>query len=79
MVWDANKARESTEQINLLESIVPHDRKETALKLFHENGYQINGTFENYVSLSEVFDTIILTLPSLPRVTGISKAQSLAK
>ena len=48
MVWDANKARDATEQINLLESIVPHDRKETALKLFHENGYQINGTFEKY-------------------------------
>ena len=54
MVWDANKVRDATEQINLLESIVPHDRKETALKLFHENGYQINGTFEKYFSLSEV-------------------------
>mmetsp|Transcript_15943 Transcript_15943/g.33684 ORF Transcript_15943/g.33684 Transcript_15943/m.33684 type:complete len:226 (-) Transcript_15943:217-894(-) len=44
MVWDSNKARVATRQVNILESIVPHDRKELALKLFHENGYEIYET-----------------------------------
>mmetsp|Transcript_19581 Transcript_19581/g.35454 ORF Transcript_19581/g.35454 Transcript_19581/m.35454 type:complete len:174 (-) Transcript_19581:68-589(-) len=42
MVWDSKKAREAAREIDLLESIVPHDRKEIALKLFHDNNYQIN-------------------------------------
>ena len=51
MVWDSSKAREATREINLLESIVPHDRKESALKLFHDNNYQINaGTLIFFIS-----------------------------
>ena len=42
-VWNSNKAIESGE-ISLLENIVPHDRKEAALKLFHENDYRISGS-----------------------------------
>ncbi|KAL7535080.1 hypothetical protein ACHAXR_007226 [Thalassiosira sp. AJA248-18] len=42
MVWDSSKARVARGQIDLLESIVPHDRKESALELFHDNDYQIN-------------------------------------
>ena len=40
MVWDANKASEVSRQVDLLESIVPRDRREAALRLFHENEYQ---------------------------------------
>ncbi len=32
-------------QVELLESIIPHDRRELALALFHENEYSINGKF----------------------------------
>ena len=30
-------------QVELLESIIPHDRRELALALFHENEYSLNG------------------------------------
>ncbi|KAL7532275.1 hypothetical protein ACHAXR_005492 [Thalassiosira sp. AJA248-18] len=46
MVWDSKKARVASGQIDLLESIVPHDRKESALELLHENDHQINGVLE---------------------------------
>lgn len=45
MVWDSRKAGMATKQINLFESIVPHERKESAFKLFHKNDYEMNNTF----------------------------------
>lgn len=44
-VWDSKRAKLSGET-ELLESIIPHDRKEAALKLFHENGYKIDGILD---------------------------------
>ena len=43
MVWDSNMAENASNEVSLLESIVPHDRKESALKLFAQNNYQIKG------------------------------------
>ena len=43
MVWDSTLARNASTEVSLLESIVPHDRRESALRLFHENKYKING------------------------------------
>lgn len=42
--WDSTKGANNRGEIELLESIVPHERKELALKLFHANDYQIAGT-----------------------------------
>lgn len=36
-------AENASNEVSLLESIVPHDRKESALRLFAENNYQIKG------------------------------------
>ena len=58
-VWDTKRAAAASRELDLLESIVPHDRKETALKLFHENNYQVNGTNMNFV---RVFIVIIYVL-----------------
>lgn len=44
MVWDSTMAGRASIEVSLLESIIPHDRKESALTLFHENSYQLNGT-----------------------------------
>eukprot|EP00956_Cyclotella_meneghiniana_P012114 scaffold17189_cov67-Cyclotella_meneghiniana.AAC.5 len=41
-VWDAELAKQSIDS-NILERIVPHDRKEAALVLFHKNNYKLNG------------------------------------
>jgi len=41
-VWDS-KMGAASRQVELLESIIPHDRRELALSLFHENDYKING------------------------------------
>ena len=46
MLWDAGKARDAAEQVELLESVVPNDRREAALKLMHGNGYQTIGTLK---------------------------------
>ena len=43
MVWDSTLARNASTEMSLLESIVPHDRRESALRLFHNNKYKING------------------------------------
>mmetsp|Transcript_15236 Transcript_15236/g.31065 ORF Transcript_15236/g.31065 Transcript_15236/m.31065 type:complete len:290 (+) Transcript_15236:59-928(+) len=48
-VWDSAKARESSKELSLLENIVPHDKKEAALQLFHENAYKLN-----YVMLDKI-------------------------
>lgn len=41
-LWNS-KMGAASKQIELLESLIPHDRKEMALTLFHENDYKING------------------------------------
>ena len=41
-VWDSKMGAASM-QVELLESIIPHDRRELALALFHENEYSLNG------------------------------------
>ncbi|KAL3786083.1 hypothetical protein ACHAW5_009607 [Stephanodiscus triporus] len=41
-VWDS-KMGAASRHVELLESIIPHDRRELALSLFHENDYSING------------------------------------
>lgn len=41
-IWDSTKGADNSE-IKLLEAIIPHERKALALKLFHENDYQIGG------------------------------------
>ncbi|KAL9184130.1 hypothetical protein ACHAXT_002216, partial [Thalassiosira profunda] len=46
MLWDSNKAHEAAEQVALLESVVPNDRREAALKLMQRNGYRTNGILE---------------------------------
>ncbi len=33
----------ASKEAELLESLIPHDRREMALALFHENDYKING------------------------------------
>ena len=43
MVWDSTMAGRASIEVGLLESIIPSDRKESALRLFHENSYQLNG------------------------------------
>lgn len=49
MVWDADKASGVSRQLDLLESIVPRDRREAALRLFHENNYQnFHGMYFQY-------------------------------
>ena len=40
-VWDSTKGADNRE-LELLESIVPHERKELALRLFQENDYHID-------------------------------------
>jgi hypothetical protein len=40
--WNSEMGAAS-KQVELLESLIPHDRKEMALTLFHENDYKING------------------------------------
>ncbi len=40
-VWDSTKGADNGE-LELLESIVPHERKELALRLFQENDYHID-------------------------------------
>ena len=44
VVWDSTMAKNKIAEVTLLESIVPHDRKESALRLFAENNYSIKGT-----------------------------------
>ena len=42
-VWNSKMGGAASMQVELLESIIPHDRRELALALFHENDYSING------------------------------------
>lgn len=49
-VWDAQKGAESG-KIELLESLIPHERKELALALFHENNYKLNGKRDTFEAL----------------------------
>jgi hypothetical protein len=49
-VWDAQKGAESG-KVELLESVIPHERKELALALFHENNYKLNGTRDTFEAL----------------------------
>ena len=46
-VWNS-KMGAASKEIELLESLIPHDRKEMALALFHENDYKINGKLFGY-------------------------------
>ncbi|KAL3823274.1 hypothetical protein ACHAXA_003422 [Cyclostephanos tholiformis] len=43
--WNSEMGAAS-KQVELLESLIPHDRKEMALTLFHENDYKINGILD---------------------------------
>ena len=61
-VWDSTKSVDNRE-LELLESIVPHERKELALCLFQENDYHIDyrigGKNRFFHQLtSELFDRI---------------------
>jgi hypothetical protein len=41
-VWNARLASQSADT-DILEEIIPHDRKEAALALFSQNDYKIDG------------------------------------
>ncbi len=41
-VW-SSKMGAASKEVELLESLIPHDRREMALALFHENDCKING------------------------------------
>jgi hypothetical protein len=40
--WNS-KMGAASKQLELMEPLIPHDRKEMALAMFHENDYKING------------------------------------
>ena len=62
-------AKNKIAEVTLLESIVPHDRKESALRLFAENNYSINGMYRNAVSsffsLRSNYDYFVYSIISL--------------
>jgi len=59
-VWDAQKGAESG-KVELLESVLPHERKELALALFHENNYKLNGKRDTFEALDiEYISTFLI-------------------
>ena len=62
MVWDSTLAGNASTEVTLLESIVPHDRRESALRLFHENKYQINGKYILFILLSGIIQSSIMSM-----------------
>ena len=62
MVWDSTLAGNASTEVAVLESIVPHDRKESALRLFHENKYQLNGKYILFILLSGIINQILKSI-----------------
>lgn len=70
-MWNADQAEQSSDT-RILEAIVPHDRKEAALTLFHFNSYKIDGISSYWMLLIHVdLASSFFLMMILPGILGL--------